>query len=121
MEYFLQEASLVGIVALMVVNALANQLTLAANNPELKATINNNPLYNWIGALGTIAGFIWLPIYVGAYLGWVWGVGSLFLLNMVCFIIGKVIYKLKLINFALNILAIPLILAGYYLTVSTYP
>ena len=120
MENLIGDISVFGILFLMVGNAIANQLTMFANNSQLKETINNNFYYTITGVLGTLSGMFWAPIYLGLHTGWVIGIASFFVINFLAIGLGKIITLIGMFHLVFSV-SFFFSAVGLYLTITTIP
>ena len=120
MEGYLGGVSILGVTFLVIGNAMANQITMFANNPEIRETINANGFYVIAGLLGTFGGMFWAPIYVGLHLGILVGFVSFVLLNIASILLGKLITNLGLFHFVVSLSSV-MSTIGLYLTITSIP
>lgn len=120
MEGYLESMSITGVVLLVIGNAMANQITMFANNPELRDTINTNGFYAIAGMLGTFGGMLWAPIYIGLHLGVLAGFTSFVVLNIAAISLGKLVTKLGLFHFVVSLSSV-MSTIGLFLTITSIP
>jgi ribose/xylose/arabinose/galactoside ABC-type transport system permease subunit len=120
LDFDLSSLSVIGLSLLLVGNAIANQLTMFANNPELTREVNNNGYYTLTGVIGTAGGFCWAPIYIGLHTNWLIGILAFFIFNFLSIILGKLITRFNLFPLIVNIASICSAF-GFYFTILTIP
>ena len=120
MDFDVSSFSILGLSLLLVGNAMANQLTMFANNPALTHEVNNNGYYVFTGVIGTAGGFFWAPIYIGLHTNWLIGILAFLIFNILSLILGKLITRFHLFPLVVNIASICSAF-GFYFTISTIP
>jgi hypothetical protein len=102
-EHFLSQGSALGVVLLLIPNALIMEITRRTRNEDKSIKglgliqlvgsrhAQNKVKQSIVGLFGTLGGLIWSPIYIGLFEGALTGFASFVVLGVLALVIGKLL------------------------------